>query len=136
MVWFAREPVIETVAMLPEPIDEATSEPVVSDQPRILFGSDRDGDHEIYVMNADGSGVVQLTDNAISDGWPVWSPDGSRIAFRSDRDGDFEIYVMNADGSGVVQLTDNSHHDTIGGWSPDSRRIVYESDWNGGGVQP
>ena len=72
---------------------------------RITFISDRDGNAEIYVMNADGSGQTNLTDNAGEDWVPAWSPDGGRIAFQSDRDGNAEIYVMNADGSGQTNLT-------------------------------
>ena len=75
-------------------------------------------------MNADGTGVVRLTDNSIYD-WPVaWSPDGRRILFRRDHNdgnletGDREIYVMNADGTGVVRLTDNSVRDSPVAWSP------------------
>jgi hypothetical protein len=83
---------------------------------KIAFYSDRDGNHEIYVMNADGSGQINLTDNPADDLGPAWPPDGSRIAFHSERDGNPEIYVMNADGSDVIRLT------TAGGefpvWSP------------------
>ena len=75
------------------------------DGSRIAFESFRDRNHEIYVMNADGSDVIQLTDNRGFDRSPAWSPDGSRIAFDSDRDGNDEIYVMNADGSGQTNLT-------------------------------
>ena len=102
-----------------------------SDGSRIAFISDRDGDNEIYVMNIDGSGVIQLTDDFASDEDPEWSPDGSRIAFHSDRDGDYEIYVMNADGSGVTQLTDNSDADRGSAWSPDGTRIAFHSDSDG-----
>ena len=98
---------------------------------RIAFQSARDGDFEIYVMNADGSGVVRLTDNDFGDEQPAWSPDGRRIAFRSDRDGNIEIYVMNADGSGVGRLTDNDFGDTQPAWSPDGRRIAFRSDRDG-----
>ena len=98
---------------------------------RIVFHSDRDGDDEIYTMNADGSGVRQLTRNSDDDGLPDWSPDGRRIVFDSDRDGDAEIYVMNADGSGVRQLTDNSSSDWWPNWSPDGRRIVFVSHRDG-----
>ena len=72
------------------------------DGTRIAFTSYRDGNHEIYVMDADGRNVIRLTNNS---GWsPAWSPDGARIAFVSLGEGifDFGIYVMNADGSGGV----------------------------------
>ena len=41
---------------------------------RIVFTSDRDGDYEIYVMNADGSGVTHLTDRSVRNHSPSWSP--------------------------------------------------------------
>ena len=80
------------------------------DGSRIAFQSNRDGDFDIWVMNADGTGVEQLTDDpAIDDpafdSAPAWSPDGSRIAFQSNRDGDFEIYTMPAVGGQATQLT-------------------------------
>src|SRR5262245_49125199 len=75
--------------------------PLVNGPPyRIAFTSKRDGNNEIYVMNADGSGQTNLTNNPASDAGPAWSPDGRQIAFGSFRDGNGEIYVMNADGSG------------------------------------
>ena len=85
---------------------------------RIAFGSHRDGNGEIYVMNADGSGQTRLTDNPAFDVGPAWSPDGTRIAFTS---GDIlspEVYVMNADGSGQTRLTDNPAFDGGPAWSP------------------
>jgi type II secretory pathway pseudopilin PulG len=98
---------------------------------RIAFISDRDGNDEIYVMNADGSGVTRLTNNPAYDGWPAWSPDGRRIAFASNRDGNPEIYVMNADGSGVTRLTNNPADDWAPSWSPDGRRIIFVSNRDG-----
>src|SRR5438874_7653415 len=57
-------------------------------------------------MNADGSGVTQLTPNdGFDDTGPVWSPDATQIAFESNRAGDEQIFVMNVDGSDVRQLT-------------------------------
>ena len=92
----------------------------VGDQPRILFSSRRDrDDNEIYTMNADGSGVVRLTNNSTYDYPVAWSPDGRRILFQSYRDGNGEIYTMNADGTGVVRLTNNSTYDSPYAWSPD-----------------
>src|SRR5687767_3392148 len=61
----------------------------------IAFQSNRDGNNEIYVMNGDGSGLTNLTDNPADDFGPVWSPDGKKIIFSSNRDGNYDIYVMN-----------------------------------------
>ena len=95
------------------------------DSRRIAFASERDGNFEVYAMNADGSGVTRLTYNDAYDSWPAWSPDGRHIAFDSDRDGNPEVYVMNADGSGVTRLTYNLAADGTPAWSPDGRRIAF-----------
>ena len=79
---------------------------------QIAFTSDRDGNVDIYLVHADGSGVTRLTNNPARDFWPVWSSDGTKIFFLSDRDdGNGEIYVMNADGAGVTRLTNNTASD-------------------------
>ena len=64
-------------------------------------------------MNADGSGLRNLTREWGLDGIPAWSPDGQKIAFTSKRDGNWEIYVMNADGSGQRNLTRNAANDYL-----------------------
>ena len=61
---------------------------------QIAFTSFRDGNGEIYVMDADGSNLRNLTRNPAWDSRPAWSPDGAQIAFTSDRDGNWEIYVI------------------------------------------
>jgi Tol biopolymer transport system component len=99
----------------------------------IAFVSARDGNSEIYVMNEDGSGQVDLTNNPANDNDPVWSPDGSKIAFISIRDGNLEIYVMNADGSGQVKLTNNLAPDDNPAWSPDGSKIAFYSYRDGNG---
>jgi TolB protein len=78
------------------------------DGKRIVFMCRRGGsDLEICVMNADGTGQVQLTDNTIGDLTPSWSPDGKKIVFhrRIGGRGQFQLILINADGSGEKQLT-------------------------------
>ena len=102
---------------------------------RIAFVSDRDGNFEIYVMDADGSNQQRLTDNPAQDWWSSWSPDGSRIAFYSCPGGRItttsEIYVMDADGSNQQRLTDNPAIDSYYSWSPDGSRIAFVSTRDG-----
>jgi len=97
---------------------------------RIVFHSDRDGDFEIYSTNADGTDVIQLTDNAGDDLFPTVSPDGQLIAFTSDRGGSLSIYTMRADGSNVVQVT-NGGTNRYPAWSPAGNRLAFAS-WLGG----
>jgi TolB protein len=108
---------------------------------RVAFGSERDGNLEIYTMNADGSGeILRLTNNPGKDGDPSWSPDGSTIVFETDRHGElFEIYSMNADGSGLRRLTisDTSESRYVNVepvWSPDGSLIAFTSTRDGNAV--
>ena len=95
---------------------------------RIAFASDRNGDYEIFVMNADGANVHRLTNSDRTNDWcPSWSPDGDRIAFGSGRDGGSKIFVMNADGTDMHRLTNSDHRDSDPSWSPDGDRIVFTS---------
>ncbi len=114
----------------PSPTTPSTATPAATGR-RIAFASDRDGNPEIYVINADGSNQTRITDNPEFDSFPSWSPDGRRIAFDSERDGTAEIYVMNADGSNQTNLTNNPAWDSSSSWSPDSSRIAFVSTRDG-----
>lgn len=98
---------------------------------KIAFSSDRDGNFEIYTMDADGSNLSRLTENTAEDFSPAWSPDGTRLAFVSNRDGNTEIYSMNADGTSQTRLTNNSSDDLNPAWSPDGTRIAFTSRRDG-----
>jgi hypothetical protein len=105
---------------------------ITAAQGKIAFQSQRDGNNEIYVMNGDGSGQINLTNHPANDIDPSVSADGSKIVFASNRTGDdFEIYVMNADGTNVMPLTDNTDNDILPAISPDGGKIAFVSERDG-----
>jgi Tol biopolymer transport system component len=112
-----------------------TTLPAAGGRSGIAFASTRDGNFEIYAMDADGSNPTRLTNNAAADQLPAFSPDGKRIAFSSTRDGgDYDIYVMNSDGSNVQQLTTSPGDDLGAKWEPGgpfAQRIAFYSDRDG-----
>lgn len=80
---------------------------------KIVFVSDRDGNDEIYAMNAgrtreDVASLRRLTNNSFPDRDPVFSSDGSKIAFASLRDDNWDIYTMNADGTDETRITEEA----------------------------
>ena len=97
------------------------------DGTRIAFNSNLTGDHVIYVAQADGSKVVDLSH--AGEGWQVdWSPDGRSILFTSHRDHPdnyTDVYVMRPDGSAVRRLTHNIGQTSA--WSPDGKHIVFSA---------
>lgn len=73
---------------------------------------------EIFIMNHDGSGLSNLTNNSFSDTQPTWSPDNNYIAFTSTRDGNNEIYTMDIYNKNVTRLTYTSADDYAPSWHP------------------
>lgn len=85
----------------------------------------------ISVINADGTGLVDLTDTP--DGGPSWSPDGSKIAFgRFDVTGETGVWVMDADGSNPHELFDNGARNEAIDWSPDGSKLIFQSSTGDG----
>lgn len=92
----------------------------------LAFSSNRDGNNEIYISRANGTGVRRLTNSPGIDVSPSWSPDGSRIAFASDRTGLPAVYIMGGDGSDQHRLTTlpGTYEDSPS-WSPRGDRIAF-----------
>ena len=124
--------------------------PAVSDRPAtaiplagslIAFYSDRDGNPDIYIMNADGSEQRRLTDDPGHDDSPALSPDGGQIAFLTARhdpsphfpDLAYEIYLIDVDGTDLRRLTTTDAAEDHPAWSPDGERIIFDADYDNDG---
>lgn len=97
---------------------------------KIVFSGNREllENRDIYLMDTDGHGVVNLTNHPADDVQPVFSPTGEHILFCSDRDRasfSFDLYLMNADGSDVRRVFSKSQERMGPAWSPDGKQIAY-----------
>ena len=109
------------------------------DGKHIVYAANDLNKRDIYVIDADGKNLKNLTPNLTNSSsgdpayntQPAWSPDGKYIAFRSDATGHEEIYVMKADGSNMQQITNLQANLFYPAWSPDSKHIVFDSDKQG-----
>jgi hypothetical protein len=95
----------------------------------IVFTSERDGNQEIYLMNADGSDVRNLSNSpGAQDFAPAGQPGGNLIAFTSSRDGNLEVYTMEVDGSRLANRSQNPAQDQNPAWSSDGDYIAFTSN--------
>ena len=96
------------------------------DGTQIAFTSTRNGTFNIFMIDADGRNIKQITDLEFATR-PRWSPDGSQIAFEAFIGPSREIYAANADGTSRFQMSRPclGADMFLGGWSPDGKRIVY-----------
>ena len=98
----------------------------------IVFVSERDGNQEIYHIQANGGNLIRLTDHPNVDSDPAWSPDGTQIAFRSRRDGSSDIFIMGSDGSNPYNLVgdpiDSFDDEFAPAWNPDGSTLAIYTD--------
>jgi len=123
----AFDPAAETVSAAPAGVTRGTRPagvPSVSSDGSLIAFEWSGNPRDIAVIQPDGTGLRQLTDDAHRDSMPVWSPDGKRLAFHSDRSGAYELWTIGRDGSGLRQLTEarGAHY---AAWSPDGRFLSY-----------
>ncbi len=112
--------------------------PVFSpDHKWIAFESNRDGNFEIYVMDAAyGKTLYRLTNDPADDRAPTWSPDGKFIAFHSNRDGHYQVYATGFPyGRDLYKLTTGTSDSMYPAWSPDYRYLAFQSNREGGKFQ-
>ena len=112
----------------PDPLGDST--PTWSaDGAKVAFSSDESGDSDIYVMNADGSGRVNLTNREAKDTDPAWSPDGEWIAFLSRTQGKTDIHRVRPDGSELSSITTfPAQQYARPVWSPNGTKIAFTSN--------
>src|SRR6266540_1960200 len=95
---------------------------------RIAFSGGSPGAEDVYVVNADGTGLRRVTTDPEAQFDPTWSPDGSRIAWNSDRDdpggGVLHGFLMNPDGSSATRIPVDVWVE-YPAWSPDGTRIAF-----------
>ncbi|MDP2996991.1 MAG: protein kinase [Bryobacterales bacterium] len=99
---------------------------------KIAFASARSGFYEIWICDADGSNLIQLTHfKGDLVGTPRWSPDGNRIAFDVLLDGQYDILAVSVGGGKPRRITDNPAQDDNPSWSGDGKWIYFASNRTG-----
>lgn len=106
-----------------------TGEPFPSpDGKKIVFEITIEGKEQLFIMNRDGTGQLQVTHDAVNHDSPSWSTDGRKIAFVSDKDGHEVIYMMDIDGSNLERLTSEQSQSIHPTWSADSSKVIFCTD--------
>ena len=105
---------------------ETAATPSVSPDGRWIafYSVQQNGQEDLWVVNRDGTGLRQLTNDAARDRRPLWSADGTRLMFYSDRSGRYQVWTIAADGGGLMQVTDYPRLVIQPVWSPDGTRAV------------
>ena len=104
-----------------------TVPPVTGLPGTFVFRRDDGDGKDVFLMQPDRSGLVQLTTDPKLDSAPVLSPDGTRVAFeRTDPDaGNADIWIVNADGTNEIPITQTDQVEDWPSWSPDGTRLLF-----------
>src|SRR5881397_1585181 len=110
----------------------AATEPAFSpDGSRLAFVSTRDGQPEIYIMDADGTDAARLTNSPAADGGPAFTADGQSVVFHSNRTGHRQVFVQPITSSDAIQLTQEPADNWQPTVSPDGETIAFVSNRDG-----
>lgn len=117
-------------------IHDSFTTPSVASTGKIVYDSDESGNGDIWVMDADGSNKVRLTDDPERECLPRWSPNGKRIAYcKKDNDDTFDLWIMDSDGTNQRKIYDG---DCTWGfyrisWLPDGSKVYFDPGYYAGG---
>jgi dipeptidyl aminopeptidase/acylaminoacyl peptidase len=109
-------------------VEEAPSKIAFVREEIVLIEDQPVENRDVWLMNPDGTDLVQLTSDISDDRLPSISPNGMQIAFASDRTGNFDIWLLDLETGELTQLTDHPADDTQPTWSPDGKRIAFTSE--------
>ena len=94
---------------------------------------------ELFICNADGSDLRQLTDLGQANWCPFFHPSGEKVIFASNHTSErgfpFNLYMINTDGSGLEQITHDDTFDAFPVFSNDGKHLVFSSNRNNGGTR-
>lgn len=134
-IWKSHRDGSEAVNLTPDSAANDALPGFSPDGRRITFRSSRNGNFEIYLMSADGTGLKRLTDTEATNTMPSFSSSGDRIAFVSTRDGDYEIYILDLDEDGspgeLERITHSPGRDMHPKFSPDDKWLLFTSQRGG-----
>ncbi|MBI5823507.1 MAG: PD40 domain-containing protein [Chloroflexi bacterium] len=132
---------LPTLTPIPTTMPAATLTPIGGGSGKITFTSERDGEQGIYVINTDGSNLVELAGDIPSKFYPAWTLDGAKVSFSTATEKSASLYIIDADGSNLVKVLDTSEiraydqispDSTVGiscctVWSPDGEKIIFKT---------
>ena len=128
-------------ARLDLPVDAVWSPVWSPDDKQIAFSGSRGGTSDLFIVNSDGKGLRQLTNDLYGDLQPAWSPDGRRIAFATDRSPETDLSILKISKWRIAVIDQQTGAIEVlpgqGGlnlnpqWSPDGRELAFISDRTG-----